>query len=493
MSEQTNNDIRLKQQQDQRKKRMLYSVLAVFALLLFGGIAARLIKSPTQPSNPTVISENNLTSTANQRQTELSLELEAGSQQPGPQTTSREALQAPLADIKEDIESLSQNVALTSWDEARFSAFTTQLDTLFINYAQGQYDQVKSDIADLTDAIKRYQIDYETAYLAIHQQAVDFFEQGNSEEAQLLNAKTLQVNPDFAPAKTLASRLSVVSDVNNLLRDVTKAEAEANLDEQQALLQAILTLDPFRDTEKAKLEQVSNTIRQRDFANVVSQAYAALGKNEIDTARELLTRAKQIDTSRSEISVLNTKITELERRKQLNSVYDQLSRLKEQERWQDINELSTKALDQFPNVPALRDAKSESQKIIDAFELLSVYTAEPERVNDDNMRRVVKQDLANTQSLLTESEALRALFEQVENILNIANTPVSVWFESDNQTNISVLTVGQVGKTQGRYVELLPGFYTIEGRRKGYKNKRVELTVGPKHTHSVSIICDEKI
>ena len=77
--------------------------------------------------------------------------------------------------------------------------------------------------------------------------------------------------------------------------------------------------------------------------------------------------------------------------------------------------------------------------------------------------------------------------------LAIANTPLPVRFNSDGKTFIRVLRVGEVGETRGREVNLPPGTYDIEGRRKGYKTKIVPIEVLPDQNNQVTIVCDEKV
>ena len=74
------------------------------------------------------------------------------------------------------------------------------------------------------------------------------------------------------------------------------------------------------------------------------------------------------------------------------------------------------------------------------------------------------------------------------------NKKISVEIVSDNQTNILVRGVGIVGITQLKTIQLTPGHYTFEGKRKGFKSKLIDVLIHYDQTsYRVSIRGDEPI
>jgi hypothetical protein len=74
------------------------------------------------------------------------------------------------------------------------------------------------------------------------------------------------------------------------------------------------------------------------------------------------------------------------------------------------------------------------------------------------------------------------------------NKKITVEVISDNQTHILVRGVGVVGQTSLKTIQLTPGNYTFEGKRKGYKSKLINVLIPyDKPTFSLSIHCDEPI
>jgi len=71
---------------------------------------------------------------------------------------------------------------------------------------------------------------------------------------------------------------------------------------------------------------------------------------------------------------------------------------------------------------------------------------------------------------------------------------VPVNFESDGLTDVAVFRVGEFGTFDRHTVELRPGTYTVIGRRKGYRDVRLVIKVGPEQTPPpVKVICTEAI
>ena len=74
-------------------------------------------------------------------------------------------------------------------------------------------------------------------------------------------------------------------------------------------------------------------------------------------------------------------------------------------------------------------------------------------------------------------------------------TEVPLRVISDGETHISVRGVGIIGTVTDRTVLLRPGTYKLEGKKKGYRSKLIEVIVvsDANVLNEVTIICDEPI
>ena len=89
---------------------------------------------------------------------------------------------------------------------------------------------------------------------------------------------------------------------------------------------------------------------------------------------------------------------------------------------------------------------------------------------------------------------LRAQIERLDAQLKIAAQPVTVQFESDNQTSVVIYKVGTLGMFSNRALELRPGPYVVVGTRDGYRDVRRNIRVDPAgNMPPVVIRCEETI
>jgi hypothetical protein len=71
---------------------------------------------------------------------------------------------------------------------------------------------------------------------------------------------------------------------------------------------------------------------------------------------------------------------------------------------------------------------------------------------------------------------------------------VRVAITSDNSTRVSVTQVGELGVFQARELSLPPGKYTFIGRRDGFRDVRLELSLAPgQRVTALSVQCTERI
>ena len=78
--------------------------------------------------------------------------------------------------------------------------------------------------------------------------------------------------------------------------------------------------------------------------------------------------------------------------------------------------------------------------------------------------------------------------------INLAKVPAIVNILSDGNTEITIRKVGKVGKVLNKKIELSPGKYTLEGKRKGYKTVLLEELISiEKKNITFKVVCNEPI
>ena len=89
---------------------------------------------------------------------------------------------------------------------------------------------------------------------------------------------------------------------------------------------------------------------------------------------------------------------------------------------------------------------------------------------------------------------LRDQIDRVAELLEVMSTAVSVQLLSDAQTEVLLYRVGRLGRFEARQLELRPGRYTAVGTRDGYRDVRLQFTVGAGVSPApVLVRCEERI
>ena len=82
----------------------------------------------------------------------------------------------------------------------------------------------------------------------------------------------------------------------------------------------------------------------------------------------------------------------------------------------------------------------------------------------------------------------------MERLLAAFSSPVTVVFESDNETEVTIQRLKKLGSFTRREVTLDPGTYVVTGIRRGYRDVRQTITVTPGRALTpVSVRCSKPI
>jgi len=135
-----------------------------------------------------------------------------------------------------------------------------------------------------------------------------------------------------------------------------------------------------------------------------------------------------------------------------------------------------------------------SQEILEKQRALNVYVAAPLRLTSERVARAARANIVAAAAITSHSKRLRESVSTIEFYLEKAQVPVQVAVLSDGKTDVQVRRIGIVGKHTRKVIQLTPGEYQFEGRRRGYKSHLVSLNIPFDVSQiEVSVVCDEPI
>ncbi|HSG65489.1 MAG TPA: hypothetical protein VLD39_10825, partial [Gammaproteobacteria bacterium] len=125
---------------------------------------------------------------------------------------------------------------------------------------------------------------------------------------------------------------------------------------------------------------------------------------------------------------------------------------------------------------------------------LSHLLSNPNLLFDDGVLADAGTLLADARGVTDPGPRLTEQTSELDRLLRLASTPVSVELESDQLTAVTVYRVGPLGTFARRTLELRPGTYTAVGSRDGFRDVRATFTVLPgRALEPVRIACVEPI
>ena len=304
----------------------------------------------------------------------------------------------------------------------------------------------------------------------------------------------LGVEPENARAVAGKTRAENLPQVLELVRSGDTLRQEQDLSAAAERYREALAIDPQWLPAENALRDVTVSLVNSRFDNLLSRGFAALSREEYDDAADAFREALAM---RAGSTVAQEGLEQSEQGKKLDAIA--LSEIRalafeRRELWDQAIERYEAALATDPTLAfaiaglersrARADLNGKLENLINNANLLLTDSvlADAERLLED------ARPLAGPESLLSEQVV------RLEALVTAASTPITVQLKSDAMTEVTVYRVGPLGLFEATELELRPGTYTVVGSRKGYRDVRETFTVLPgRRIEPVSIVCAEPI
>lgn len=304
-----------------------------------------------------------------------------------------------------------------------------------------------------------------------------------------------RLRPDDGEVRMWQDRIQSLPALVESRKNAADYRNAGDLGGERQELEKILSIEPEDGDAKRRLAEVKQTQRNIAFNRAVSRGSEAIGEGDLNRAKTELASMRKL---RPASSVTTDFAVQVKRLEDSISVERHLVAARADiaaDRW-------ASAKSNFESASAIQATHGEAvtgmrfaQQVLDAQSSLDGMLAHPERLSSPNVAKAARSLVVETQGL----GAISARLEQARTSLAAAveswQTPVTIRVVSDGETDISVKGVGVIGKTTERTLELRPGKYVFEGKKIGYRSKRVNVEIAPQAgaTATVTVICDEQI
>ncbi len=387
-----------------------------------------------------------------------------------------------------------EDVGVQIWNRATFEAavdLTAQADEAYRNEAFDEaltrYEQAKAEFEALKASVGQVLTDNIAAGNAA-------IEAGDANAAIRSFTIATAIDPEDAESE---ARLALAENLDTLLDTLDEAgylEQDGKLDEAQARIREALDLEPSWQPASDALARIEGKIAQRRFNDAMSSALSALERGQFEAARESFRRAQEILPGSTEPADGLEQVAIGEQRQAIATLRTQADAAMSGEDWETAITVFDEILAIDSTLVFASEGIERARDRQDLYEELDRYVEQPTLMRSDEELSAARSALARAARLDDKGPGLTGRIDRLAHHIALARIPVEVEVRSDNRTEVTVYRYGELGRIDSRTISLIPGQYTIVGKRRGYQDAEFELTLlGDRDIPPVYIACTEKI
>jgi tetratricopeptide (TPR) repeat protein len=320
------------------------------------------------------------------------------------------------------------------------------------------------------------------------------FDSKNAKAAAAQFTIAIAIEAGSAQAGALLARAKNLPEVLSLIARGTQHQQNGDLDQARRAYQAAVLRDPLYGPAKAHLSGIDKLIADRDYGRAVSQALVLLDKRDLKGASGALRRARKIRPNTPEVKDISRRIAATAQSVALDGLRKTANLFEAQERWADALALYEKALAIDINAAFADRGRVRARGFLDLHKAMDRYLSDPSRLHSPEPLAHAKGLLTQVGSIDAPGKILRAKRKSLQDVVFLAQTPISVTLRSDGKTEIVLYGVGKFGTFATRQFKLRPGKYVAAGSRPGFRDVRVRFEVSHKKKDmAVAVRCTEPI
>ncbi len=306
----------------------------------------------------------------------------------------------------------------------------------------------------------------------------------------------LAIDPLNAVAQKGLQRGQRLRQVLERVEQGALLESRGELEGARAAYAEAAALDAEYAPARRQLLRVDALLLARNYRQAISKALLALEQQNYAVAHSSLARARQLKPGAVEVAEVERRLSAARQNDELERLRQQALQYEQSEKWEQAIATYDAVLHIDKTAVFALDGRPRAKRFHELYQQFDHYLSQPERLQSE-------KPLAHAQSLLDAAAAvseagplLRSKADQLRQSITASKRAVLVVLRSDEQTDVTLYRVGQVGRFSEHRLLLRPGSYTAVGIRAGYRDVRVTFTVplsGSAAEMSILIRCEEPI
>lgn len=383
---------------------------------------------------------------------------------------------------------------VTQWAEADFNQALALVESGDERYSYGdyaasleRYREARDRLAGLEelgqDKLAQAKVDAEAAVESL-----------NLNVAQDAAGLAGLIAPEDPAVQALAARVEVLPQVAGHIEAGDQALALDRFADAQAAYRAAAGLDPAHRRAAESLGRANREVASSVFRGHMSRGFAALERQDFAAARAAFHEAGRLSPGDPAVGKALAQVANLESGNVVGTDLVRAAELESREEWSEAVSIYETLLQQDPSLTDARVKLIPARVRAELDGRLSGYIDDPLRLSTRAEYEAAVTALTDARGIPEPGPRLRGQIEELDSLVQRANSPVDVVFRSDNQTHVVLFRVADLGRFDQRSMKLRPGKYVAAGTRSGYRDVRVEFTVtGETVAEPIVVRCEEPI
>ncbi len=317
---------------------------------------------------------------------------------------------------------------------------------------------------------------------------------GEHEEAVAQFELVLAIEAEHAEAGRGLDQARQLPELLALLDQGNEYRGQGRLEEAATEFRRAIALDGRWRPARDALVATEAAIAQREFDALLSRGFAAIAEQQFGAAEQHFGAALQM---RPDSQAAQDGLVQAEQGRLL----DQIALMEARALAFELREMWTEAVAQYRAAlqvdSTLEFARSGLERAAVRADLdvkISHLIDNPTLLFDDAILSDARGMLEDARGYDSPAGRLEQQIGELQALVELAATPVTVQLVSDSRTQVTLYRVGSLGAFETTTVDLRPGTYTAVGSRTGYRDVRRTFSVLPgRPPEPVDVTCVEPI
>ena len=251
------------------------------------------------------------------------------------------------------------------------------------------------------------------------------------------------------------------------------------------------------DFPSTTLDEAKRVLRDYDRASQlrthITAGHAALDRNDWAAATTAFRQALVVDPTSAAAQDGLDRATHGALESALAALRRTLDAQLADEAWPDSISTIRKIAELAPDAPEISQRLADLERLAELEARVDHALADLGRAAAKTMRADTRTIIADTADRSEVGDRIHAKGRELERKFGIWTAPVPLEIRSDNRTDIRMRPGRRLGTLRSVDLEVYPGTYTLIGRRDGFREKKVDLSVEPGSGRVVvELVCDER-